>query len=506
MPVALHLPGIKAGDPNTVFLEANPSTITDPKTGTKYSKKYYDIGYKIDPSRESQAYNHNPLFHGSTPGAITYGDMMKQVEKNKRSYTYKQAIADMHNTTGYQATDHPSQQYAKHETSESSFGDFMGKLTNLLNKFVSASKENNTIHKQSDASRNLPHSQAREILREAYKRLFHRDPTDGELDFGLATAFFESGYGRAGSANWAKPGQFARWASEGLYNWGALESGIPGPEGAFNKFQAAGLNPVKKKGSDAGRPAYFYLFPSDVDAAQAFLMTWGRPDTLKAAATGSPQSVAAAMRNHGYYEGFWVPPGNPQHRKIPPFKEANSIAEAEANNIKDYASALNNHRAVVSNVKPSAQQYATNQSSPSSFDNFMAKLTNLLNKFVSASSKNNYLISVGSSSDYTATMEYARILSTALQEYFDAKTTICANENNIEIECKVNGNQKIMFDAIKELSAGISDAFGDATIKLGTITTFSLITTNSKSEYDILHPRQADLYSRKFRLKFARIQ
>jgi hypothetical protein len=101
-PVALRLPGIKAGDPSTVFLEKNPATVTDPRTGKVYSKKYYDIGQRITPRQESQAYTANTLFHGSTPGAITYGDMINQVNKNKQTSTYQKALMAMKNNTGYQ--------------------------------------------------------------------------------------------------------------------------------------------------------------------------------------------------------------------------------------------------------------------------------------------------------------------------------------------------------------------------------------------------------------------
>jgi hypothetical protein len=343
----------------------------------------------------------------------------------------------------------------------------------------------------------LSHDQARDVLREAYKKLFHREPSDGELDFGLSTAYFESGYGRAGSANWAKPGQFAKWSAEGLYNWGALESGSPKEDAAFNQFRSAGLHPVKRPGQDAGRKSYFYLFPSDLEAAQAFLMTWGKPATLKAAATGDAHAVAKSMKDRGYYEGYWVPPGNPEHKPMPPFKEAHSAEEANQNNIRDYAGALQNHVAVVSNKAPSQQHQK-----PSS--GFMAQLYNLLHQFSLASQESHsFLVSVGSS-DYDSSVEYARVLSAAIEEYLDAKTAIHAGEDHIEIECKIIGDKEITADALTELSAAISDAFEYATRGMGSITTFASIAVDSKSKYDLLHPRTADLHYRKFKLKIAR--
>jgi hypothetical protein len=100
-PVALRLPGIRQGNPSTVFIEEHPETTTDPKTGKAWSKKYFNLGYKISPEMESNAYKYNPLFHGSVPGAITYGDMMKQVEKNKRNPAYQKALVAMRDSAGY---------------------------------------------------------------------------------------------------------------------------------------------------------------------------------------------------------------------------------------------------------------------------------------------------------------------------------------------------------------------------------------------------------------------
>lgn len=250
-PVALRLPGIKKGDPSTVFIEENPAVVVDEKTGRKYSKKYYDIGIKIDPAFESKAYKENSLFHGKVPGAITYGDMMNQVDKNKRTSIYRQALENMQNTTGYVAT---------------------------------------------ETTRNIPDK-------------------------------------------------------------------------------------------------------------------------------------------------------------------------------------------------------------PSSFSNFVSKLEKLLSMFIKASDQQKFLISVGSSSDYYSTMEYARVFASAIEEYLGAKTIICADQNNIEIECFASKNQ-YTFDAIKELSVGVADAFKYATKKIGSVSAFALVMYGSKSDYEPIHPRKADLCSRMFKIKF----
>ena len=133
-PVGLKLPGVRQGDPNTPIVEEYPQTVTDPGTGKRYSKKYYDLGIKVDPGYEFTAYKANPLFHGSVPGAITYGDMMKQVEKNKKSLAYQHALTTMKDQTGYQPGTNPPSMVAQRGPTMSN--DKSSNFTALLNEFM----------------------------------------------------------------------------------------------------------------------------------------------------------------------------------------------------------------------------------------------------------------------------------------------------------------------------------------------------------------------------------
>ncbi len=100
VPIAMHLPGIKANDMSTVFLEKNPVAVTGPD-GKQYSKKYWDIGIKFPVSQEKLFYNTNTLFHGYVPDAISLGSMKAQVDKNKQSSTYKQALKALSQVANY---------------------------------------------------------------------------------------------------------------------------------------------------------------------------------------------------------------------------------------------------------------------------------------------------------------------------------------------------------------------------------------------------------------------
>jgi hypothetical protein len=115
-PVALKLPGVIKGDPSTRILESHPETVIDPKTQKEWSKKYYDIGFKIDPNFERKAYITNPLFDRDKKGYITYGDMIKQAETTRKNPIYQQAVADMTRRTGYAPSQKPSTMVAQQQT------------------------------------------------------------------------------------------------------------------------------------------------------------------------------------------------------------------------------------------------------------------------------------------------------------------------------------------------------------------------------------------------------
>lgn len=135
-PAGLKLPGVRQGDPRTPIVEENPESVTG------YSKKYYDIGLRIPVSQERAAYKANPLFHGSTPGAITYGDMMHQVEKNKRNPLYSKALLAMNEQTGYQPTRvAPSMLAMRHPKPAHQSGDFMAILDQFVHYLSSAAED-----------------------------------------------------------------------------------------------------------------------------------------------------------------------------------------------------------------------------------------------------------------------------------------------------------------------------------------------------------------------------
>lgn len=141
------------------------------------------------------------------------------------------------------------------------------------------------------------------IARSAWEKVHGRAASENEVAFVLAIADLETGFGRIG--------QFAKFAAQGKYNWGALETRAQGGS------CPAGTLP----GNDLGSVC-FYVYDSDEAAAKAFI--WNLTANPKFAArnaavlaamkTGDPTEVARAMRVQApYYSGY---PNQSEEQKI----------------------------------------------------------------------------------------------------------------------------------------------------------------------------------------------
>jgi hypothetical protein len=132
----------------------------------------------------------------------------------------------------------------------------------------------------------MTHAQAAEIVRQAWRQVHGRDPSDSERDYTQAIAWLENQYGRAG--------QFAAMAARGQFNWGSLHGRGTPPN----------CGPGSAPGSDQGSVC-FQVYATDVDAAAAFVrvLTKTHWDTITAM-QGTPEDVARAMRQPpAYYAG-----------------------------------------------------------------------------------------------------------------------------------------------------------------------------------------------------------
>lgn len=155
----------------------------------------------------------------------------------------------------------------------------------------------------------------------------------------------------------------------------------------------------------------------------------------------------------------------------------------------------------------------------SSGDNFLNKLDNMLDQFMSAVAnlemidhlskkalyrslpENNIIIKL-ESDDFIDSLEFARILSTALDEEAQAMATIYTDRKTVEVLCKINGPHRACLKAVAQLCSVLEETFKLATKKIGGIDVKTFILPNEKSNYQELDIKLALSAYRQFQLKF----
>jgi hypothetical protein len=157
---------------------------------------------------------------------------------------------------------------------------------------------------------------------------------------------------------------------------------------------------------------------------------------------------------------------------------------------------------------------APSQLSSSNIGDFLAKIENMLDRFMSSASRKEQMTKIAitpekflilvQADDLPSRLEYAAVLKTALKEELNAYADIHTDGENVELECVLLANKEKVFEAIKELCDTVSDTFEYATRKIGGIKTQAILMEDYKSDYQELDINVAEVNHRKFMLKFAK--
>jgi len=114
---------------------------------------------------------------------------------------------------------------------------------------------------------------------------------------------------------------------------------------------------------------------------------------------------------------------------------------------------------------------------------------------------NNAVIKITANS-LNESLEFARILSLALDEELSAKVSIHSDNNLVEVECDIPGPTKDSFAVAEQLTNSLAEIFFDVTKKIGGIKIKTQLITNKKSSHQVVDLKTTDVEHRKFLLKF----
>jgi len=102
----------------------------------------------------------------------------------------------------------------------------------------------------------------------------------------------------------------------------------------------------------------------------------------------------------------------------------------------------------------------------------------------------------------TDAVEFARILTTALDEELSASAFTHTDNNHVEVHCNIVGPADACFETVQEFTTSLVEAFEVATKKIGGIKVKTACFMNKKSSYREIDLKTANLQYRKFLLKF----
>lgn len=156
-------------------------------------------------------------------------------------------------------------------------------------------------------------------------------------------------------------------------------------------------------------------------------------------------------------------------------------------------------------------KFVSHQNKPKADNNISSLLTNylsLVNSEIDLSKMykkylpyNTAVIKIASGS-INESLEFARILSLALDEELSAKVSVHLENNLVEVECDIPGPQQESFQAAAQLTEVLAEVFVDATKKIGGVCVKTNLITNKKSSYQTVDLKTAESEHRKFLLKF----
>jgi hypothetical protein len=290
--------------------------------------------------------------------------------------------------------------------------------------------------------------------------------------------------------------QIAIEASRGKYilnnNVGNIDytSGFKGDYYENTDNYSVNGNPAIRKSYIAKRRAYPTLKAGVIDY---LTLLKNRKPVMKALLNGTPADFSNALAEVHYYDPYVRDDYVDKHGRK---------NHGYTHNLVSIYNQLLNKKTRPEDYAPPSTSSGDNTSLLASFVSKLESFLDNLTSLASASNEpNNFLIEVKSSSpaDFASKLEYSRILSFALKEELDLKTNIYTDRNNIQISCE---NKNIPIENVKEVCAAISDTFTYATRKIGTIKVYSLVSQNTRPNYEELNIKTAEINYRKFNIKF----
>lgn len=195
--------------------------------------------------------------------------------------------------------------------------------------------------------------------------------------------------------------------------------------------------------------------------------------------TPDPIAFSKSLKDAGYYTANEAPYTRAITKLYKQFNKSNISPIADVANDNSLDSVLNNYLRLVA---------ASEKQNKKIYKKYLPTHTAVINVL---------------SSNYTDSIEFARILCSALEEELLAQAYTHTDGTNVEINCDIQGPSKECLSVINTLTKSVAEAFYSATIKIGGIQIMTDTYMNKKPSCQQITFKSAEQQYRKFLLKFA---
>lgn len=305
----------------------------------------------------------------------------------------------------------------------------------------------------------------------AWRELFHTVPTKQQVNLILAQNAFETGH-RKSMYN---------------YNVGNITTNGKGP---FNFYDDLTTKEQVNRGVWKSMNLKYRAYPSLKDGVKDYLNFLSGKNYSQAwqhILHPNPAAFSKALKNSGYYTA-----------DEKPYTEGLTRLYSQIGKSNSYELARNNQVVPLRPAKP-AGGFINNVENL--LDHFLKQVAAMDNKKLYKKYLPHHKATVAvSASDRTNAIEFARILSLALNEELGATASI-HGEDQIEVECTIAGPEKECFAAVEQLSNSVAEVFQESTSKFGGISIKTKLFTNKTSSYQLVDISKLEVEHRKFLLK-----
>jgi hypothetical protein len=322
-------------------------------------------------------------------------------------------------------------------------------------------------------------SQMAHAFIESWKQLFHTEPTKEQISLLMAQNSLETGNRKQ------------------MWNFNVGNITTNG-KGSYDFFDDLPTDEQIQPGVWKRMNLKYRAYPSLVDGAKDYLkLLSGKSysNVWSNIVNPNPVAFSKALKQRGYYTANEAPYTKGLKSLYNRFSKSDSY-----------------EKAMGGQVAP-VQYIAQNKGKPMNDTRQLDDILNTFLQMVAASERsngklykkylptNNILIKV-MAFNYTDAVEFAHVLSSALDEELFAQSAVHTDGKRIEVECAVQGPAQECVDTVTQLTDAIVDTFSQATAKIGHVMINTRIISNKKSSYQMMNLKTAEIQHRKFLLKF----